>query len=56
MYVIEAASMIEADFQETYARTTRLGDVIQQSLAAMIDDFSLSGEATGDPEDIYWTH
>jgi len=56
MYVQEAVTIIEAETQKTYAHATRVDDDIQQTLSALMDDFSLSSVATGDPEDFYWTH
>ncbi len=56
MYVLEATSINEKETQETYAHASRVNDDIQQTLSALIDNFSLSSVPIGDREDIYWTH
>lgn len=54
MFAREPASMIETYFPETYASSTRSDDVIRKSLAAVMDDFSLSDEVIVDAEDQCW--
>lgn len=54
MFIRETTSMIEPHSQETYASATRTRDDIQQSLTALIDDFSLSSVTVGYFEQEGW--
>ena len=54
MYAIGPASMIDRNFQGTYASSTRIEDSIRNNLAALMEDFTLSDEIIGDNEDQFW--
>lgn len=54
MFAREPVSMIEMNFQETYASMTRTDDTIRKDLAALMEDFSLSNENIDHAEDQCW--
>ena len=54
MFINETTSMIEANYQETYASASRASDAIAHDLVALVDDFSLCDETIGDFEFSDW--
>jgi hypothetical protein len=56
MFTRNDLTVADMQFQETYASKTRTNDTIRQNLAAVMEDFSLSDEIIGNPEDTYRVH
>ena len=54
MIIKDKPSVIEAQYQETYASASRTSEAIQHDLEAVIDDFSLADETIGDFEFTDW--
>lgn len=47
-------SINEMQYQETYASLYRTENNLQNSLSGLLENYSLSDQNIGDPEDIYY--
>ena len=56
MYYNEPNTMMEMQFQPSYASLSRAEDYLQNSLSELMSDIALSSIEINDPDDPYFVH